>query len=167
MKNLKIKDMVLYAGVAAIYIVLTWIFGSFSFGPIQFRISEALILLCFFNKKYFFPLTLACFISNLMSPFGLYDVVFGTLATVLSLIFVSQSKNIFVASLFPVLFNGVIIATEISIINGVFESEVFLFNFFTIALGEFVCVTVLGVLLFSLLKKNGSFMKFISDDKMN
>ena len=78
MKN--IKDLVLYASVAAIYIVLTMLLGGLSFGPIQFRIAEALVLLCFFNKKYFYPLTLACLISNFMSPFGIYDVILAILS---------------------------------------------------------------------------------------
>lgn len=161
MKKQKIKDLVVCSSVAAIYVVLTWIFGSFSFGPIQFRVAEALVLLCFFNKKYFIPLTLSCLLSNIMSPFGLYDVAFGTLATVLSLICIMKSKNIIIASIFPVIFNGLIISLEILIINGVFEWEVFLFNFLTIALGEFVCVSIFGVLLFSLLQKNEGFMKLI------
>ena len=53
---------------------------------------------------------------------------------------------------------------EISIMNGLFELEVFLFNFLTIAIGEFVCVTIFGVLLFSFLKKNRDFFEFIVDD---
>ena len=163
MKN-NIKNLVVYSGVAAIYVVLTLLLGSLSFGSIQFRVAEALVLLCFFNKKYFAPLTLACFISNLMSPFGLYDVIFGTFATVISLLCISKSKNIVVASLFPVLFNGVIVSIEIMLMNGVFEWEVFLFNMLTIAVGEFACVTVFGVFLFSLLKKNKEFIRLVIDD---
>ena len=162
-----IKDLVADASVAAIYIVLTMIFASFSFGPIQFRIAEALVLLCFFDKKYILPLTVACLLSNLMSPFGMYDVLFGTTATLLSLIFISKSKNLFIASLFPVFFNGVIVSLEICLINGVFELEMFIFNLLTIALGEFVCVSVLGVLLFSFLKKNKEFVNlFINRERL-
>ena len=159
----KTKDLVIYASVAAIYIVLTLMFGSFSFGPIQFRIAEALVLLCFFNNKYFMPLTIACLISNLMSPYGIYDVIFGTTATILSLLFIMKSKNIVVASIFPVVFNAFIVSAEISIMNGVFDWYVFGFNFATIAIGEFVCVTILGILLFSILQKNKEFMKLIEE----
>lgn len=161
MKKRNIKDLVVSASVAAIYVVLTWLLGSFSFGPVQFRIAEALVLLCFFNKKYFIPLVLACILSNIMSPFGLYDVVFGTLATVLSLLCIMKSKNLIIASLFPVFFNGIIVSAEILIINGVFEFEVFMFNFSTVALGEFVCVSLFGVILFSILQRNEGFMKLI------
>ena len=160
----KIKDLVLFASVAAIYIVLTLVLGSLSYGPIQFRIAEALVLLCFYNKKYFLPLTLGCFISNLTSPFGIYDIIFGTTATVLSLFFISKSKNIVIASFYPVLFNGLIVSAEISIMNGVLDWNVFIFNFATIALGEFVCVTIIGVILFSLLVKNKEVMKLLIDN---
>ena len=159
-----VKKLVIYASVAAVYVVLTLLLGSFSFGPIQFRIAEALVLLCFFDKRYFTPLTIACLITNMMSPFGLYDVIFGTLATAISLICISKSRNIVVASFFPVLLNGLIISCEISMMNGLLELEVFLFNFLTIAIGEFVSVTILGVLLFSFLKKNKEFFKLIVDD---
>lgn len=167
MKKYNVKNLVIYASVAAIYVVLTLVLGSFSFGPIQFRIAEVLVLLCFFDKKYFLPLTVACLISNMMSPFGLYDVIFGTIATMLSLFFISKSKNLIVASLFPVIFNGLIVSMEISIINGIFELEVFLFNLFTIAFGEFVCVSILGIILFSILKKNKEFMKLLTSDNDN
>lgn len=160
---MKIKDLVLYSSVAAIYVVLTVMLGSFSFGPIQFRIAEALVLLCFFNKKYFLPLTLACLISNFMSPFGLYDVFFGTTATILSLICVIHSKRLWVASIYPVIFNGIIVSLEICLMNGVLDLNVFSFNMVTIMLGEFVCVSIIGVILFSTLRKNQSFMKLISE----
>ena len=159
-----IQKLVIYASVAAVYVVLSLLLGVFSFGPIQFRIAEALVLLCFFDKRYFTPLTIACLITNMMSPFGLYDVIFGTLATVISLLCISRCKNIVVASLFPVLCNGLIVSIEISIMNGLFELEVFLFNFLTIAIGEFVCVTIVGVLLFSFLKKNRDFFELIVAD---
>ena len=160
MKKINIKDIVMYASIAAIYVVLTWLFGSLSYGPIQFRISEVLVLLCFFNKKYFIPLTIGCLISNIMSPNAL-DIVFGTLATMISLFFICKSKNLFVASLFPVVFNGLIVALELTVFSGIYDLELYLFYASTVALGEFVCVSILGVLLFTILKKNEEFMKMI------
>lgn len=163
MKKITIKDLIINASIAAIYVVLTLLLGNLSYGPVQFRVAEILVLLCFFDKKYIIPLTLGCFISNLMSPYGIYDIAFGTLATVLSLITISKSKNLFVASLFPVIFNGVIVAFEISLLSGVFTPEVFLFDMFTIMIGEFVCVSIIGVILFTVLKKNDAFMSLITN----
>lgn len=161
MKKLKISDLILYSSVAAIYIVLTMLLGSFSFGPIQFRISEILVLLCFFNPKFFLPLTLGCFISNLFSPFGFYDVIFGTLATMLSLLWIKTSKRLFIASLYPVIFNGIIVSLEICLLADTFTLGLFLLNFATVALGEFVCVSIIGVILFSSIKNHEGFLKLI------
>ena len=160
MKKINIKDIVMYASVAAIYVVLTWLFGSLSYGPIQFRISEVLVLLCFFNKKYFTPLTLGCLISNLMSPNSL-DILFGTLATMISLFFICKSKNLFVASLFPVIFNSLIVALELTVFSGIYDWNLYLFYASTVALGEFVCVSIVGVILFTFLKGNKDFIKMI------
>lgn len=160
MKKIKTKDLILYSSVAAIYVVLTVFLGNFSFGTIQFRISEVLVLLCFFNRKFFIPLTLGCFISNLFSPYGL-DIVFGTLATMISLVWISSSKRLFVASLYPVIFNGVIISLEICLLTNTLTFGVFLLNFLTIAIGEFTCVSVIGVIVFKALKNNDVFLKLI------
>ena len=160
--KISIKDIVKYACVAAIYVVLTWLVAPIAFVPIQFRISEALVLLCFFNKKYFLPLTIGCFVSNLMNT-NVLDLLFGTFATMISLFFICKSKNLFIASLFPVVFNGVIISLDYCLFEGVSDINVFLLNMATIAFGEFVCVSVLGVILFSMLSKNEGFMSLIGD----
>ena len=46
------KLLVRQAMIAAIYAVLTWMIPSLSYGPIQFRISEVMTLLAFFNPEY-------------------------------------------------------------------------------------------------------------------
>lgn len=161
MKKLDIKEITVSAVVATIYVVLTWTTGSLSFGPIQFRIAEALVLLCFFNKKYFIPLVLGCIISNVFSPYGVIDVVLGATATAVALVGIMFSKNIIIASLFPVLSNGLIVGLEITLMEGVFSFPTFLLNFSTVALGEFVCVSIAGVLLFTILRKNDKFMELI------
>ena len=161
MKKNLIRELAVFATVTTIYVVVTWALSFMSFGAIQVRIAEALILLCFFNKKYFTPLVLGCFVANLFSPFGIVDILLGTLATALALIGVMHSKNMIVASLFPVLSNGLIIGLEITLLNGVFEFSVFLFNFCAVAIGEFIAVSIFGVILFMILRKNHSFMELI------
>ena len=161
MKKNLIREMAVCAFVTTIYVVLTWALGFISFGVFQIRVAEALVLLCFFNKKYFTPLVLGCFVANIFSPYGIVDVLIGTLATVVGLIGVMHSKNIYVASIFPVLANGIIIGLELTFLNGVFEMPVFLFNFMCVAIGEFIAVSILGVLLFMILNKNHAFMELI------
>ena len=70
--------------IAAIYVVATMLCSSLAYGQVQFRISEVLMLLCYFNKDYIISLSIGCLIVNLFSTLGMVDVVFGTLATVVA-----------------------------------------------------------------------------------
>ena len=83
MRKIDIRFIATSAIVAALYVALTWLLAPISYGSIQFRISEILILLVFFNPKYALPIVLGTFISNTTSSLGWYDMVFGTAATLL------------------------------------------------------------------------------------
>ncbi|KRN11376.1 hypothetical protein FD00_GL000781 [Liquorilactobacillus mali KCTC 3596 = DSM 20444] len=91
--------MVINAALAAIYVVITMMFSSFSFGAIQVRIATALYQLVAFNKKYYWGMVLGVVVANLlMSPFGLIDIPVGLGVTGLGLaiaIFINKRiKNI-------------------------------------------------------------------------
>ncbi|HLQ74845.1 MAG TPA: QueT transporter family protein [Alloiococcus sp.] len=81
---MKIKNLVINAMVAALYAVITLIFPSFT--AFQFRLSEIFAHLPVFDKRYAPGLVLGVVVANLASPFALFDVTFGTLHTVVSLI---------------------------------------------------------------------------------
>ena len=85
MRNNTVKVLTIQALLAAIYVVLTVAIAPFSYGAIQFRISESLSQLVVFSKKYWFPITLGVAIANIFSPLGIVDVFFGTLGTGLAL----------------------------------------------------------------------------------
>ena len=89
--------------VAALYFVCTVALAPISFGAVQFRLSEILVLLCFYKKDYCYSLILGCALANLFSPLGIYDVIFGTLATALTVIAVSHCRHLLLATLFPTL----------------------------------------------------------------
>ena len=63
-----VNRIAIFGIVTAIYVVITVLLMPYSFYGIQFRISEALVLLCFYKKDYIIPLTLGCAIANLFSP---------------------------------------------------------------------------------------------------
>ena len=71
------KKIVENAFIAAIYFVVTLICMPLSYGLIQFRVSELLMLLCFFRKDFVIGLTIGCFLSNLAGRSDLYYVAFG------------------------------------------------------------------------------------------
>lgn len=146
--------MVRQAMIAALYAILTWIVPSLSYGPIQFRLSEVLTLLAFFNPEYVIGLTVGCAISNLFSTLGVIDVVVGTIASFLALTVMSKLKNIWIASLMPALFS-ILIGAEIVLVSP--EPVSFIVITAQIMLSEFIIVTVLGVPLFKTLNKNSVF----------
>ena len=75
------KFLVSTALIAAIYVVMTLAIAPMSFGMVQVRFSEMLMLMAFIDKKYAPGLALGCFIANCFSPFGMMDIVFGTTCT--------------------------------------------------------------------------------------
>ena len=154
--NNKIKDIVRLAIVAAMYVLFT-VVNPFSYNAIQFRISEILMLLCFFRKDYSIGLILGCFISNLFSEIMLYDIIFGTLATVLACICMMFSKNIYVSVIYPIIFNAIIVGFELYL---AFQSP-FLLNALYVFIGE-ATVMIIGVLVFSKLRKNSHFIQLIN-----
>ncbi|MGL4346151.1 MAG: QueT transporter family protein, partial [Cellulosilyticaceae bacterium] len=140
------KRLVKVAVVAALYATLTVALAPISYGNFQFRISEILVLLAFFDPFYIGGLTLGCFIANLLGPNGMMDVIFGTLATLLSVSAVGltgrltkQSKlGLGLASFWPTLFNGLIIGW---MLHFLFELPLAL-TILEVAIGEFVVVSI-------------------------
>ncbi|MBR4554721.1 MAG: QueT transporter family protein [Ruminococcus sp.] len=146
---------------AALYVVATLLCAPLAYEAVQFRVSEMLMLLCFYSKDYILSMTIGCFIANLFSSLGMADMLFGTSATLIAAVLIYAFRNrtnLFVASLFPVAANALIIGAELKFIFG----DPFWVNAAYVALGEFVCITVLGVTVFRLLEKNKRFMKIIT-----
>ena len=112
-----IKDICVNGLIAAAYVAMTLAVSPLAYGPIQFRFSEIMVLLCFFNKKYAYGLTIGCLIANCFSPTASLDIPFGTVATLLACIGIMFSKHLAVAILFPVVSNAFIIAWELSFFN--------------------------------------------------
>lgn len=162
MKKIDLQMLAKMSIVCALYVALTYACAPLAYGGIQFRISEILILLVFFRKEYAFPLIIGCMLANIGSPYGVIDVAFGTLATALSCLAIAFSKNLLIAGLFPALFNGIIVGLEIVYVDALTP---FWWNLFIIGggvfLGEFVVVTIIGVIVFMALRKNETFMRLI------
>lgn len=161
MKNSIVKTITRNAIVAAIYFLLTFAGSGFSFGPIQVRIAEALVLLCFFRRDYVFGLTIGCLLANLFSPIFPWDLLIGTTATLLSCLLISFMKNLGIAVIFPVIFNGFAVGAELFYLT---ETNFWMAVGF-VGLGEFISVCIVGYLLFFFLKKNKQFMEVIGANR--
>lgn len=134
--------------VASIYAALTVGLNPISYGAVQFRLSEVLVLLAFVNADYIVGLTIGCLIANLLGPYGLADIICGTFATFVSAYliyitpkFIKSKYAIWVASLWPVLINALIIGLMLNVF----------FNMLQVGIGEFGVVTIIGVPLFKII----------------
>lgn len=143
--------------IAAIYIVLTVFLPFISYTNIQFRISEALLVLVLFKRSAIPGLILGCFIANLFSPLGMPDLIFGTLGTIIAVFFIYKlrEKNIFLALLPGIIANGILVGLELKI----FLNIPFIIGALGVFIGEAVVLYTLGVLFYYALKK----LKFKSD----
>ena len=141
--------------LAAIYAVLTLCLEPLSYGPIQVRISESLTLLAFYDKKWVPGLTVGCFLANLGSPFGITDMVIGTLATFLGVFPMHMCPNVWVAALLPVISNGLLIGGELYYLAALPPDLSLGAAMAYIGLGELISVAVLGPVVMKVLRKRG------------
>lgn len=156
-----VKNLTRLALVVAMYAVFTLVIAPLSFGAIQFRFSEILVLLCFYRRDYAPAMILGCLIANLFSPFGLYDIIFGTFATAVAVIPMYYVKNIFLAAVLPIISNGLIVGFELFLCG-----EPLWFSMGTVALGELVVVGILGTVIFKfILERNHAFMRIIGSTR--
>ena len=82
-KTNRTRRLVRCALLAAVYTVLCLVLGYASFGPVQFRIAEALVMLPVFGPEYIVSSVLGCFLANLLGSTPI-DVIFGTAATLVA-----------------------------------------------------------------------------------
>ena len=118
MFNLKSTKIITRAAVtAALYVVLTLLTLPIAGGAIQIRIGEGLVALCYFFPECAVGLTIGCVISNVMATGALYDIIFGSLITLLAsfitaLIGYKVKKTglkLFLGGLAPVLMNALLL----------------------------------------------------------
>ncbi len=151
-RNLTIKMIAANALIATLYAVITVICGPLSYvgGSLQLRFSEILNLLVFFNPIYSIGLTIGCLIANLVSLYGIFDIVFGTLGTLIScllIVLISKTiKNLLVSGLVPCIINALIVPLIVYLYTPTMEMNalIYLTFFGWTFLGEFICIICVG-----------------------
>ncbi|MDO4438554.1 MAG: QueT transporter family protein [Eubacteriales bacterium] len=157
--------LVFAAIIAAIYVVLTLVVAPFAWGPIQFRISEMLCVLPLFTEAAIPGVTLGCLIANILIGSPLPDIVFGTLATFIGVVFTfiltrkyrengreTEIKARILAIIPPILSNSIIIPLVLKFAYGL--PDAVLFMAVTVGIGEILAVGVLGNILITVLKRS-------------
>lgn len=156
------------AVIAAVYAASTLALSAISYGQVQFRVSEALNVLAVFCPEAVVGLSLGCLIANIFSPYGIVDVIFGTLATALAGVLGYLLRNVRVKGIplpsfiMPAVVNGIIIGGEITFLTPDAGIAAFLPTAAWVALGELCVCLVIGIPLFLLLDRNLYFKKLIS-----
>lgn len=79
-----VRDLVRAAIIAAVYALLTIFLAPISSGLVQCRVSEAMSILPYFTFSAVPGLFIGCVIANLLVGAPIYDVLFGSLATLLA-----------------------------------------------------------------------------------
>ena len=152
-KRFSVRSLCVAAIIAALYAALTLGFQAISYGAVQFRVSEAMTLLPVLFPEAVPGLAVGCLISNLFNPMGatIYDVVFGTLATLMAALLTRRIKgSIWLRAIPPVLCNAVIIGLVLTYAYGI---DLLWMNMLTVGIGQAVVCYGLGVPLVRILQK--------------
>lgn len=153
MRKINTETIALTGVTAAVYMVATLAISPIAYGSVQFRISEVMVLLAWINPSFVLGLVLGCALSNMFSPLGIIDVLFGTFHTFCSVMLISRTKNMYLASLWPTIFSF-IIGLELYLVYG----SPFIASTLSVMAGELICITLIGCIVFSIVRKNGYIM---------
>ena len=143
--------------ISAVYVVLNLLL-PFGFGPIQFRLSEALCLLPLLYAESVWGLFVGCFAANCIGMgLGLttpWDVVFGPIATLLAALWTRKCKSDWTAPIPPILLNALIVGTMLTaVFTPGMPYPVWGYNILTVGASEAIVLYLFGVPLLKVLKK--------------
>ncbi len=146
--------------IAAAYVVLTFIaqMVGLASGAIQFRISEALTILPMVTTAAIPGLAVGCFLANILTGCAMWDVVFGTVATLLGACgtyLLRKTENPYLGCIPPIVANMVIVPVVLMKVYGV--PDAYWYLAVTVGIGEVVCCGILGVILYKVIRKRNLF----------
>lgn len=163
MKNRKkIVNLAIGAITAATYVVLTYIasaFGLASFA-IQVRFSEALTILPVFTPAAIPGLFVGCILANILTGCATWDIIFGSIATLLGALgtyFLRKTKFAFVLP--PIIANALIVPPVLMYVYTL--PGTYLYFTLTVFIGEVISCGILGMVLKKSLDKSQIFSKHL------
>lgn len=166
MKNKKLLFITHAAAIAALYVVLTVASGPLASYSPQVRFSEALCVIAAFTPAAIPGLFIGCALANLVTQASVFDIVFGSLATLIGAVGTYLLRNValkvkwagFVASIPPIVANTIIIPF---VLVYAFKLEgTLIYHAAWVALGEIISCGIIGTGLFYLLKRYGHKLGF-------
>ena len=149
MKSKKLVFICQAAVIAALYVVLTYVFSAFASGVIQVRVSEALTILPAFTPAAIPGLVIGCLLSNTLTGCVLLDIIFGSVATLIGSY--ALRRHTWLVPIPPIVSNMVIVPFVLRYAYG--ATDAFPFMIATVGAGEIISCYLLGMLLYGALKK--------------
>lgn len=158
-RNTKTLALCRGAIVAALYVALTYVSFVFglSSGVIQLRLSEALCILPIFMPEAAIGLWVGCILANLLTSAAIWDIIFGSLATLIGavgayLLRKCPEKLKFATTLPTIIANAIIVPLVLIYAYGANDGYFFILT--TVSLGEILSAGVLGTVLYYGMKKS-------------
>ena len=140
------------AVIAALYTALTLLLAPISYGQFQVRLSEAMTLLPILLPEAVPALAVGCLLSNILGGCTIFDIVFGTLATLLAALCTRRLRGkLWLAAAMPVVFNGVIVGAVVHYCYS--PAFPLLLCMLTVAIGEAIACMIVGPLLIGALRR--------------
>ena len=152
MKNKKLVFICQEAVIAALYVVLTYVFSAFASGVIQVRVSEALTILPAFTPAAIPGLVIGCLLSNTLTGCVLLDIIFGSVATLIGALgSYALRRHTWLVPIPPIVSNMIIVPFVLRFAYG--ATDAFPFMIATVGAGEIISCYLLGMILYGALKK--------------
>ncbi len=152
MKNKKLVFICQAAVIAALYVVLTYVFSAFASGVIQVRVSEALTILPAFTPAAIPGLVIGCLLSNTLTGCVLLDIIFGSVATLIGAFgSFALRRHTWLVPIPPIVSNMIIVPFVLRYAYG--ATDAFPFMIATVGAGEIISCYLLGMILYGALKK--------------
>lgn len=155
-----IKFLVQAALIAAMYAAITLLLRPFGFGPVQFRLAEALTVLPAIIPAAIPGLFIGCFLANWLGLAPMVDIVFGSLTTLIAaFITYLLRKNKILLPLPPVVLNASIVGTYVYyLIDNTYALHIIILS---IGLSELIICYGLGLLLYTIVDRNTGLKKIL------
>lgn len=167
------KQITQAALIAAAYAVLTIAFAPISFGLVQFRISEAFMLIAALTPTAIPGLFIGCILANLYGGFGIIDIIFGSVATLLAALVTFYCSNLiparmqkikpFLLPIPTIVFNGIIVGGYLPFVIPEIRNMasslplVLAMTIGSVMIGELVVTYIIGIPLYIGMKKSRVF----------
>ena len=152
MKSKKLVFICQAAVIAALYVVLTYVFSAFASGVIQVRVSEALTILPAFTPAAIPGLVIGCLLSNTLTGCVLLDIIFGSVATLIGALgSYALRRHTWLVPIPPIASNMIIVPFVLRFAYG--ATDAFPFMIATVGAGEIISCYLLGMILYGALKK--------------